>query len=251
VARLRAAILAAGRGVRMGGEIPKTLLPLGGDEPLLHHILQGVRSAGITDVLIVTGFKAGAVQEFVAEHAEGLEVTFVRNTRYASWGNFHSLRMAVDQSPGMDLLVVNCDVVMVPSVYRRVLEAEGDLALAVERRRRLDEEDMRVELADHRVVAIGKHLKMARSHGEFAGVSMLRPAAAQLYADTATDWEWRVTTDGYYEDVYATLLERLDTRAVFVEAGEYAEVDTPEDVAAARAVIRDHADSWAAPATAE
>lgn len=255
MAELRAAILAAGRGVRMGGNIPKALMPMGAHEPLLFYTLEGLKHSGVTNVLIVTGFKPEMVQQFVEKHSEGIEVSYVRNTRYASWGNFHSLRMAVDQSPGVDLVVVNSDVVVTPDVFRRVVEAEGDLVLAIEQRRRLDEEDMRVELKGRSIRAIGKDLKMARSHGEFAGISKLRPDAAQLFASISTDWEWRATTQGttqrYYEDVYALMLGRVDARAVFVERGEYAEVDTPDDVEMAQAVIAEHADSWAAPAPAE
>ena len=239
----------------MGGEIPKTLMPIGAHEPLLYYILEGLKKADVADVLIVTGFKPKLVQQFAEQHSKGIEVSYVRNTRYASWGNFHSLRLAIDQSPGVDLIVVNSDVVVTPEVFRRVADGEGDLVLAVEQRRRLDEEDMRVELKGRSIRAIGKHLKMARSHGEFVGVSMLRPGAAQRYADISTDWEWWATTQGttrrYYEDVYAAMLDHVDARAVFVERGEYAEVDTPDDVEVAQAVIAEHADSWAAQAATE
>jgi L-glutamine-phosphate cytidylyltransferase len=255
MADLRAAILAAGRGVRMGGNVPKTLMPMGAHEPLLYYTIEGLKKSGVTDVLIVTGFKPEMVQQFVEKHSEGIQVSYVRNTRYASWGNFHSLRMAVDQSPGVNVLVVNSDVVVTPDVLRRVIEAEGDLLLAVERRRRLDDEDMRVELKGRSVQAIGKNLKLTRSHGEFVGVSKLSPDAAQRYASISTDWEWwatsQRTTRGYYEDVYAAMLGVVDARAVFVEPGEYAEVDTPDDAQAAQAVIAEHADAWAAPSRVE
>jgi choline kinase len=239
----------------MGGDIPKTLMPLGAHEPLLYYTLEGLKKSDIRDVLIVTGFKPELIQQFVEKHSEGIQVTYVRNTRYASWGNFHSLRMAVDQSPGVDLVVVNSDVVVTPDVLKRVAEADGDLVLAVEQRRRLDEEDMRVEIKGRSVRAIGKDLKMPRSHGEFVGVSKLRPDAALIYAGISTDWEWQATTlettKRYYEDVYAAMLERVDARPLFVERGEYAEVDTPEDVDAAQAVVAEHADAWAVPASVE
>jgi choline kinase len=244
---IRAVILAAGRGVRMGGETPKTLIPVHDDKPLLHYILTGLEAAGIGDVLVVTGFKPAPVQEFTAAFPGELQFSFVRNTRYASWGNFHSLRMAIDQSPGSDLLVINSDVVVGSSVYREVASSEGDLVLAVQRSRQLDEEDMRVELRGHEVRAIGKHLKKARSHAEFAGVSLLRPDAARRYADIATGWEWRGTTTGYYEDIYAEVLGDVDARAVFLKAGEYAEVDTPEDMDAAARVIEGWSDSLPEP----
>ncbi len=240
MAGVRAAILAAGRGVRMGGGTPKTLLPLDGHEPLLHHILEGLRASGITDVLIVTGHRPEEITEYVAQHSEGLEVSYVRNARFASWGNFHSVRVALDQSPGHDVLVVNSDVVVHPDVYPRVAAAPGDLVLAVEKKRVLDDEDMRVRLDGDRARAIGKDLKRAHSHGEYAGVSLVRPLAARHYVDVATELQWRNTVDLYYEDVYARLMDVVDVRAVPVEPGHYAEVDTPDDVAHAVAVIERH-----------
>ena len=241
---VRAAVLAAGRGIRMGSDRPKTLVPVGERDPLLHYLLAGLKSAGIDDLIVATGYRAAEVREFVtAEWGEG-NLTFVFNARYSSWGNFHSVRVVLDQSPGFDLLVVNSDVVVHPDVFRRVVEKEGDLVLAVEERRNLDTEDMRVELRGDRVRAIGKNLKVVRSHGEFDGVSLIRTRAARAFLDVATNWEWRSSTTGYYEDAYNAILTQVDARAALVQPGEYAEVDTPEDLAAAEAVINRHAAAW-------
>ena len=245
MAGVRAAVLAAGRGVRMKAELPKSLLPIGEEEPLLHYILGGLHRSGVDDLIVVTGHRSQDVIDFVTERWGGAKASFVFNARYASWGNFHSLRMALDQSPGLDVLAVNSDVVVHPDVFRRVVDQPGELVLAVEQRRNLDLEDMRVELKGDVVRAIGKHIKRPRSHGEFCGVSLIRPPAARAYLDVATDLEWRSDTSGYYEDVYAAILERIDCRGSFVEPGEYAEVDRPEDMAAAAEVVERHRDAWA------
>ena len=250
MATVRAAILAAGRGVRMGGAEPKTLIPLGGREPMLFHILSGLKSAGIDDILVVTGFKPQAIQDYIATHFAELEPTYVFNARFASWGNFHSVRVALDQSPGMDVLVVNSDVVVHPEVYRRVVETWGDLVLAVQKRRVLDDEDMRVRIEGNTVLGIGKDLKRAFSHGEYAGVSLLRPLAARAYGDVANGLEWTADTDLYYEDVYSQILEKVEARSARVDDHEYAEVDTPEDVAAAVAVVERHPEAWATASSA-
>ena len=251
MARVRAAILAAGRGVRMGGGTPKTLLPLDDGPPLLHHILEGLRSSGITDVLVVTGHRPDEIQEFVDRHADGLEVTYVRNARYASWGNFHSVRVALDQSPGYDVLVVNSDVIVHPDVYPRVVDTYGDLVLAVEKRLVLDDEDMRVRLQGDRALAIGKDLKRAHSHGEYAGISLLRPQAARIYLDISSGLEWTTRVDPYYEDVYEEMMPRVDVRAAVVKEGEYAEIDTPADIARAVDVIARHPQVFAARGSAD
>ena len=248
MARLRAAVLAAGRGVRMGGRKPKTLLPVGDHEPLLHYILDGLKTAGVEDLMVVTGFEPGQIQEYVNSRWDEDKVTYVFNARYASWGNFHTVRMAIDQSPGMNLMCVNSDVIVHPDVYRRVAETPGDLVLAVQKRppHKLDEEDMRVHVEGGRVRGIGKELPMALSHGEFAGVSLIRPAAAIPYLNVATNLEWRAATTLYYEDIYGTILPRVDARAALVPGDHYAEVDTPDDVQSAVQVIQTNADAWGA-----
>jgi choline kinase len=223
--------------------VPKSLIPVGDNEPLLSYILHGLRRVGIDDLVVVTGHGASEIEDFVTKHWTD-RVSFVFNARYASWGNFHSLRMALEQSPGFEVLAINSDIVVTPEVFRRVVEGAGDLVLAVERRRRLDEEDMRVELRGDEVRAIGKNLKMPRSHGEFDGVSLLRPDAARLYLDAATDLEWEAMTALYYEDLYSMILPRVDAHAAFVEPGEYAEVDAPADLEAAEAVIERWRDAW-------
>jgi choline kinase len=235
----------------MGGGTPKTLLPLEDKEPLLRYILEGLRSSGITNILIVTGHRPDEIQAYVAEHGSGLEVAYVRNARFASWGNFHSVRMALEQSPANDLVVVNSDVVVTPEVYRRVAETPGDLVLAVEKRLVLDAEDMKVRLAGDRVLAIGKGLKRAFGHGEYAGVSLLRPRATRRYLDISTELEWANRIDPYYEDVYGEMMGGLDVRAALVSAGEYAEVDTPADVAAAVAVVERYHQALAPQGSAE
>lgn len=243
MARVRAAVLAAGMSVRMGGGIPKTLTPVGEHKPFLHYILAGLRHAAIEDLLIVTGFKSSLVEDFVRENWHN-DVAFVFNARYASWGNFHSARMAIDQSPQSELLLVNSDIVIHPEVFRGVIDTPGDLVLAVQQKSNFDTEEMRVQLDTDRIVAIGKDLPLPQSHGEFVGISLLRHEAARAYAETATDLEWRAETTLYYEDVYSTLLDRLDARAVPVAEDRYAEVDNPNEVGAAVEVLTRHRDAW-------
>lgn len=232
----------------MGGQKPKTLLPIGDHEPLLHYILSGLQKAGADDLLVVTGFEPAQIQEYVNERWPEDKVTYVFNARFASWGNFHSVRMALEQSPGMNLLVVNSDVIVHPNVYAKVAATEGDLVLGVQWRQRhqLDEEDMRVRLDKDRVRAIGKDLPMAHSHGEFTGVSLVRPPAARDYLNIATNLEWSAATKLYYEDIYGAIIPRVDVRAALVPGEQYAEVDEPEDVAAAVHVVEQNASAWEA-----
>src|SRR5207245_212345 len=66
---MKAVILAAGRGTRMGeltNEQPKPMLKVQG-KPILEHILEGLVSAGIREIFIVTGFRAEVIEDYFAE----------------------------------------------------------------------------------------------------------------------------------------------------------------------------------------
>lgn len=57
-------ILAAGKGTRMGGDLPKVLVPLHG-KPLIYHLLENIK--GTAETLLVVGFKAEEVMETVGD----------------------------------------------------------------------------------------------------------------------------------------------------------------------------------------
>src|SRR5216110_1991111 len=65
----KALLLAAGRGTRMRElthELPKPMLQVRG-KPVLQHIVEGLRDAGLADFLIVVGWHAEIVRDFFAD----------------------------------------------------------------------------------------------------------------------------------------------------------------------------------------
>jgi len=61
----KAVILAAGRGTRMReltAELPKPMIEVRG-KPVLQHIVEGLRDAGIAELLLVVGYRAEAVRD--------------------------------------------------------------------------------------------------------------------------------------------------------------------------------------------
>src|SRR4029450_11909688 len=65
----KAVVLAAGRGTRMReltAELPKPMIEVRG-KPVLQHIIEGLRDAGISKCLIVVGYRADAVRHFFGD----------------------------------------------------------------------------------------------------------------------------------------------------------------------------------------
>src|SRR5205085_9640933 len=64
---MRAIILAAGRGSRLenvAGDVPKCLAPMGA-ATLLDRQIRSLKSAGVTDVVVVTGYRADMIHDLV------------------------------------------------------------------------------------------------------------------------------------------------------------------------------------------
>src|SRR4030095_828173 len=65
----RAVVLAAGRGTRMREltvDLPKPMIEVRG-KPVLQHIVEGLRDAGIRKFLIIVGYRADSVQNFFGD----------------------------------------------------------------------------------------------------------------------------------------------------------------------------------------
>ncbi len=60
-----AIILAAGKGKRMGSDLPKVLLPVCG-RPMVRYVLDAVRAAGVEKSVVVIGHRAELVREELA-----------------------------------------------------------------------------------------------------------------------------------------------------------------------------------------
>ena len=79
----KAVLLAAGRGTRMReltNDLPKPMIEVRG-KPILLHIVEGLKAAGIEQFLIVVGYRADVVQDFFGDgKCFGASIEYVTQT---------------------------------------------------------------------------------------------------------------------------------------------------------------------------
>lgn len=118
-----AVILAAGRGTRMGSltaRVPKPLLPLCG-RPIIEHILTGVRAAGVSKAIIITGYLAEQVESHLGTGARlGMELTYRRQPQPE--GTARALLLAHSAVGDSPFLLCWGDIVVQPEQYAFVVE---------------------------------------------------------------------------------------------------------------------------------
>jgi choline kinase len=235
-------VLAAGAGTRLGretAELPKTLLPVDGDRTILDVVLGNFRRVGLEHAVIVTGFGAERVRERVPEleRRHGLKLDLVFNPKAREWNNAYSLWCA-REAFAEGVLLANGDTVHPPSVEESLLAARGpELVIAVDDQKLLGEEEMKVHVtAEGLLDRINKGLEPRTARGEYIGVTLIEPAAAEALA-SALEATWRRDPSLYYEDGFQEYADRGGRVGIApIGCVPWVEVDDHRDLARAREV---------------
>ena len=237
-------VLAAGAGRRLRPDtdhLPKTLLPVAGEDTILDLALRNLAAAGLTDVVVIVGYAAAVVADRVGdlERRHGVAIELVHNDRAEEWNNAYSLWLAREHF-GAGVLMVNGDTVHPASVEQALLAARrpdlaADLILAIDTVKKLADEEMKVIIDERGLVArITKQMEPADADGEYIGVTLIEPRAAISLADSL-EVTWRRDPGLYYEDGFQELANRGG--AVVTQAigeVEWVEVDNHSDLQRAR-----------------
>ena len=239
-------VLAAGAGRRLRpytDTLPKALVPVDGETTILDIALGNLAQVGLTDVTVVVGYRAEAVESRQAalEARHGVRLTLVHNDTAEEWNNCYSLWLARDHF-AQGALLVNGDTVHPVSIERTLLaareqDAAAGILLALDDQKSLADEEMKVVVDEAgRMRRITKLMDPAVATGEYIGATLIEASAAEALA-TALEATWQRDPDLYYEDGYQTLVDTGGEVGVApIGVVSWVEVDNHDDLAKAREI---------------
>ncbi len=229
----RAIILAAGQGKRLlplTETRPKCLVELSGRTLLAWQLLR-LQAAGVGEAVIVTGFRADAVDAEVARLNLTMPVRLVYNPFFTVSDNTAScwiVRAEFDR----EVLVLNGDTLFGPGVAERLLGApEAAVTVTIDRKPSYDADDMKVLTEKGRLRAIGKTIEAYDA--ESIGFLRFSPAgAAQFAAGVERVLQSPEGLRRWYLSVIDELAQSgVDVQVCSIEGLEWGEMDFPQDVA--------------------
>ncbi len=238
---MKAVILSAGPGKRLlpfTAQTPKCLLPVTGDQPVLDFQLRALARCGIRRAVVMVGFAAEKVEEFLATHPiEFLEVHTRYNPFFACTNNLVTCWLAIPEM-AEDFVLLNGDTLFEPEALRRLLASrEASITLAINQKEAYDEDDMKVTLSEEGYLkAVGKAIAPPRIHGESIGLMVFRGQGVQAFC-SALDKAIRdpAAMQKWYLDAIDRLAQSLRVQTVSIKGLWWTEIDTPEDLMKARA----------------
>ena len=252
-------ILAAGMAKRLRpltDTKPKCLLTIAG-RTLLERTIDAMTQAGITEFVVVTGYRADQIREaiyhlpFTIDHlpltvdhycyaqpngqwsmvnGQFPKFTFLHNADYEHNNNIYSLWMAGQVVRGHEFLLMDSDILCAPETVLTIAR-QKESALAVNRHE-LGEEEMKVVVdADMRITEISKTCSPAAAIGESVGIEKISSDYSEaLFRELDQMILNEKLIDIFYERAFERLIPQghafrvVDTTDFF----SY-EIDTPED----------------------
>jgi dTDP-glucose pyrophosphorylase len=124
---VKAVILAAGKGTRMGElthEVPKPMLKVRG-KPILEHILLGLAGAGIRDIFIVTGYRAETIESYL-EDGRNLGVRIAYGRQGVQDGTGKAPEVARKFVGADTFLLTYGDILVQPETYPQMIRRFGE-----------------------------------------------------------------------------------------------------------------------------
>ena len=181
---MKAVILAAGEGARMGpftASVPKVMIPVG-NRPILEFVVRALAESGIPDVVMVVGYRRERIQTYFQDgKAFGARITYVQEPKQL--GTAHSARQA---KPDLNapFLVLNGSNLIDAAFVGDLLEHADAPAVAIKESDRPQEYGV-VTFHGKRVLAITERPREVASNLINTGAYLLDPSVFDLIDEQA------------------------------------------------------------------
>lgn len=234
---MKAIILSAGQGRRLlplTAETPKCLIPFSG-RPLLEWQVRSLASAGVTEVVVVTGFEAQKVDAALAAISlPGVVLRTTHNPFFELADNLASCWIARHEMK-QPFLILNGDTLIEPRISAKVLEdpATAPITVTIDRKGDYDSDDMKVRDEGGKLLAIGKTLPLEMVTGESIGCLRFTDEGARIFV---TEIERLLRSEDGLKRWYLSAIDgiaRYHAGSVGVrsiEGLDWSELDFPADL---------------------
>ena len=219
---------------------PKCLLTVAG-KTLLQRTVDAMLQAGITEFVVVTGYRADQIRDFLNNTYRSSLLTFhfLHNADYEHNNNIYSLWMSGQVVRGREFLLMDSDILCDPEAVLTIARQE-ESALAVNRHE-LGEEEMKVVVdQDMRITEISKTCNPADAMGESVGIEKISASYSEaLFRELDQMIEQEGLIDIFYERAFERLIPQGHTFRVVDTTDFFSyEIDTPEDYERAQQLFK-------------
>ena len=246
---MQAIILAAGMGKRLGEytqDNTKCMLEVNGIR-LIDRALEFLNHAHISRVVLVVGYKAQNVIDYVGRDYKGMPIEYVNNPIYDKTNNIYSLYLAKDYLQEEDTILLESDLIYDESVITKLVKATfPNLALVAKYETWMDGTMVRInednEILNFVPKAAFKYSDIAFYYKTVNIYKLSKEFSASKYIPFLEAYSKAVGNNEYYENVLRIIsfLSSHDLKALPLDEGEkWYEIDDKQDLDISEALFAD------------
>ncbi len=246
---MQALILAAGMGRRMGKyteSSTKCMITVAG-KTLLERAVDALKEAGIHKLVMVIGYGAEKVREFVAsKNYTGMSIEYVYNYDYADTNNIYSLYLARDYLQKDDTILLESDLIFDQDIVKKVVEAEAkNVAVVAKYEQWMDGTVVTLDHRNHIVDFIDKtKFKYEEVDSYYKTVNIYKFSkefSEKKYLPFLGAYLKAYGTNQYYEQVLKIFahIKNSELSAYVLEEENWYEIDDAQDLDIANTIFAD------------
>lgn len=227
-----ALLLAAGAGNRLGNGSPKCLTDVSGT-PILGYLVASLVENGFKRLVVIVGYRGQQIKDYLDLHSAGLDIHYIESRKYETTNNIYSLWLARNYMRD-PFLLIESDLVF-----------DSRLLASMRTSDRIAVAEFRSHMHGTTVSVDTSGMVASFRVGGLDG-PRLPNKTINIYSLSMSTWhevtrrlELRIAAGrvhDYYESVFGEMAAQgvLPMRAVWFDDGRWSEIDTPEDLLAAR-----------------
>lgn len=250
---MKAVILAAGKGTRMGKyteNLPKGMLNVEG-KTLIERQIETLNQAGINDIAIVTGY------EHTKINYSG--VTYFHNEKYDTTNMVESLMCAEEFIQNSDVLVCYSDILYTEKLVKQCTDYDCEIGVAVDdewkklwklRYGKVDFDLESLTVKDGNITELGMEVETSESLDyRYIGMIKFSKKGIETLLRTYNSRKgkpWKQSgknfEQGYMTDILAQMIDDGNIVKAIISHGNWLEFDTSEDYEVLTKAIRENKD---------
>ena len=226
-----------GFGAQNGGyhpDPPEMYDEISGSETILSRQLKLLSEAGIREVVMTTGYLDDVLMEYIDSLALPVDCKFIKNERYRETNYIYSIYCAKEELDD-DILLMHGDLVFDSAVLKAIMEQENS-CMKVSSTLPLPEKDFKAVVEDGLVKKVG--IEFFDSAMEAQALYKLNQKDWRVWLDEIIAFCESGNTNVYAENAFNAVSDRCKIVAFDVQDRLCTEVDTPEDLAKVKAILK-------------
>lgn len=154
---MKALILNSGLGMRMRSilqDLPKCMTEISAEETILKRQLKLLCDAGVTDIIMTTGYFDDVLVDYCNSLPFPLKYTFIKNPLFATTNYIYSIYCAREVLKDQDIVLMHGDLVFEPFVLEKILSFKTS-CMKISSTLPLPEKDFKAVIDKGRIKKVG------------------------------------------------------------------------------------------------